>query len=438
MERFESLGFPTHSEEEWKYTNVSPIARTEFIDAAGVRIDPVATREQLRGLFSAHENGSGAAPSPHIFRVVVANGRYSSELSHLPSGKSGLRVMSLEAAMAGEEELQGDPSGSVEFRNHPFSALNTAFLRDGVFVHVPQGGACTDPLHVMSVVGPGSAPLISHPRIVVRVEDGASLTLVESYFGPQGAVYFNNGMTDIRMGQGSRLVHYRLQMESEGAFHVATVQVHLADSSRYESHSVSLGGALTRLDLNVALAAQGAQCELNGLFMESGRQHVDNHTLIDHQQPHGRSSEMYRGVLDGKATGVFNGKIIVRPDAQKTDATQSNPNLLLSDEAKMKTKPQLEIFADDVKCTHGATVGQLDEEAVFYLRSRGVGLEEARSLLTYAFVRGVLDRMKVWPVRAQVEEWIAARLIGGSVLGCPGFSRAASLPHSGHPGGGRA
>ena len=267
---------------------------------------------------------------------------------------------------------------------------------------MPRGKDGEQPIHLLFVASSHGEPTVSHPRNLIIVGDNSQVAIVESYVGLDGGVYFTNAVTEIVAGQNAVIDYYKLQQESAEAFHIATLAVHQDRSSNFTSHSISLGGALVRNDVKARLDAEGVECTLNGLYMASGHQLVDNHTSIDHAKPHCSSHELYKGVLDGKSKGVFSGKIIVRPDAQKTDAKQTNKNLLLSADSVIDTKPQLQIYADDVKCTHGATVGQLDKDAIFYLRSRGIGHEDARSLLTYAFANEIISRIKIPSVREQL------------------------------------
>jgi len=277
-------------------------------------------------------------------------------------------------------------------------------------VYLPKGTLLEAPIHLIFVSAPSDAPIVSHPRTLVVAGEGSQASVIESYVGLGGGSYFTNAVSEILVGANAHLTHYKLQREGDGAFHVGTVAARQQADSTFTSHSVSFGGLLVRSDTNATLDAEGSTCTLNGLYMVAGRQHVDHHTLIDHRKPHGSSRELYKGVLDGHATGVFNGKVFVRPDAQKSDAGQVNKNLLLSEGATMNTKPQLEIFADDVKCSHGATIGRLDADAIFYLRARGIGAAAARNLLTYAFANELLNRMDVEPIRRQLEAVLSSRL----------------------------
>ncbi|MGH7224448.1 MAG: Fe-S cluster assembly protein SufD, partial [Gemmataceae bacterium] len=270
-------------------------------------------------------------------------------------------------------------------------------------VYVPPGIVLDEPLSLDFLAGRGGDGFVWHRRSLLILGDNSQLTLVESYNGLPGTSYFTNAVTEIVVGAGAHVDHYKVQREGERAFHMAVMQVQVGRDAKFSSHAVTQGGQWVRNEINAVFEDEGGECTLNGLYQASGEQLVDNHTFIDHAYPHCASHELYKGILDGKARGVFNGKIYVRQDAQKTDAKQTNQTLLLSEDATINTKPQLEIYADDVKCTHGATVGQLDAESIFYLRSRGIGSAEARSLLTYAFANDIVSRIKVASVREELE-----------------------------------
>jgi Fe-S cluster assembly protein SufD len=371
------------------------------------------------------------------------NGHFSPEFSSLGALPPGAKVGSLAAALAS----RGNGSGTLEehlarhasFENHAFVALNTAFMEDGAFIDIPKDSVVEKPIALLFVTAPNAQPVVTHPRNLILAGHGSQVSLIEAYveldavppatpgskveprnspgsakfdFGISSLEkpYFTNAVTEIVAGESAVIDYSRVQQESESAFHVATVKAQQARSSSVTTYSIALGAALAREEVNAVLDGEGAECLLNGLYAIGGRQHVDNHTVIDHAKPHCGSRELYKGVLDGHSTGVFNGKIIVRKDAQKTDSKQSNKNLLLSEDAVINTKPQLEIFADDVRCTHGATIGQVDPEAIFYLRSRGIGLAEARHLLVEAFAHDVIDRIKFAPLRVRLEEALFARL----------------------------
>jgi Fe-S cluster assembly protein SufD len=395
MERFREAGFPTVREDAWKYTNVAPFVKIPYQPAP-------------------EERGAAARPLPvppgSGVQVVFVNGRYAPELSTSGLLPNGLEVASLADVLASRPEAV-EPHLSQTVRDgNAFAQLNSAFLEDGVFLRIPARTAVTEPIHVVFLSEPAFGPTVSHPRNLVIAEAGSQSAVVETFLGTAGEAYFTNAVTEIVVGDGAVLDFSKLEREGDAAFHVATTAVSVGRSGNFTSHSISLGGALARNDLNVRLVAPGADCTLNGLFLGNGTQLLDNHTLIDHATPHGTSRELYKGILDGKSRGIFHGTIIVRPDAQKTDAMQTNKNLLLSRESLVNSEPALEIFADDVKCRHGSTIGQLDAAAMFYLRSRGIGEEEARKLLVYAFASDVASRIRVAPLRALVEQQLGPRL----------------------------
>jgi Fe-S cluster assembly protein SufD len=367
MDRFAELGFPTYDLEDWKFTSVAPIAKVPFQPAQPAAGDSV--RAKLAELPLA----DFGCP-----RLVFVNGYFSQELSWLHALPAGIRVSSLAAALqesSGAPVLEEHLSRYARYDNHAFVALNTAFLRDGAFIEIPKGVVAGKPIHLLFVTTAAGRPAVAHPRNLILVARDAQASFIESYVSLSDQVHFTNAVTEIVAGENAVVEHYRIQQESPRAFHIATVQIYQDRSSSFTSHNISLGAAIARNDVNTVLDAEGAECALNGLYMVDGVRHVDNHTSLDHAKPHCASREVYKGILDGKAMAVFNGKIIVRKDAQKTDAKQTNKNLLLSPDATINTKPQLEIYADDVKCTHGATIGQLGEELIFYLRSRGIGLK---------------------------------------------------------------
>jgi Fe-S cluster assembly protein SufD len=403
--RFAELGFPTTRLEEWKFTNVDPIARIPF-QSPEFRADGLPA-ERLAELPLAH-----AAFEQRCSRIVFVNGHYNPQLSsrELPEG---LIASSLASAIErNTPSVKQHLARHAGFDHNAFVALNTAFLQDGAFIEIPSGVTLDAPIYLL-FVSTADEPIASHPRTLIIAGDNSQATIVEDYLSVGDGVYFTNAVTEIVAGENSVVEHYKLQDENQEAFHVATLQVHQGRSSIFTHHSISFGGALVRNDVNVALDGEGAQCTLNGLYVTANKQHVDNHTVIDHIKPHGTSRELYKGILDDRSSAVFNGSIIVRKDAQKTDARQSNKNLLLSENATIDSKPQLEINADDVKCSHGTSIGHLDEDSVYYLRSRGIGAKEARSVLTYGFANDVLNRMKLDAVRVRLECALLARMSGG-------------------------
>jgi Fe-S cluster assembly protein SufD len=403
FDRFSALGLPTTHDEDWKYTNVSPIARTLY--------DP-----------GRLTSGNLDAPLTDLgcpVRLVFVNGFFSHDLSSIEGLPAGVTVGSLaELWTKGSVALESHLARYARHDSQPFVALNTAFAEDGACVEISRNAVVEQPIHLVFLAGPGDRPTVSYPRTLVLAGRGSQATVIETYAGPSGRSYFTNAVTEIVTREGAMLEHYRLQDEGPQAYHIATVQAVQDRGSVLTSHNVSLGASLARSDVNSVLDADGAECYLNGLFLATGAQHVDNHTLLDHAKPNCASRELYKGILDGRGTGVFNGKIIVRKDAQKTNAIQSNKNLLLSAGAVINTKPQLEIYADDVRCTHGATVGQLDKEAVFYMQSRGIAAAQARDLLTQAFGRELVDRMRWEPVRdrllAELHRIVSASSGGGA------------------------
>jgi Fe-S cluster assembly protein SufD len=396
IEHFAARGFPTTEDEEWRFTSVAPLTRVPFRPAGPQAVSP-AQVERV-----AFRTGPGS-------RLVFVNGRYAPELSARGRLPDGVLLGNLaEALKAHPDKVEPHLARHADSEDQAFTALNTAFLHDGAFLFLPRGQVLDEPVHLLFVATAPAGPAVAHPRTLIVAGTSSQARVVESYVGLGEDVYFTNAVTEVVAGENVTLDHYKLQRESRQAFHVHTLQVRQERSSTFANHAVTLGGALVRNEINAVLGAEGCSCTLNGLYLASGRQHVDNHTVIDHALPHCESHELYKGILDGHAHGVFNGKIFVRQDAQKTDAKQTNQTLLLSADATINTKPQLEIFADDVKCTHGATVGQLDAEAVFYLRSRGLGLEAARSLLTFAFANDIIGRVRVEPLRAQLEEALQA------------------------------
>lgn len=395
---FETTGFPDSRAEDWRFTNIQPIVRTPF------KLAEAADDHRAAELARTFSFGDGAC-----CELVFVDGHFSPALSAIHHDVAGLTVKSLRDALLTETaKLERSLGRFADIEKNPFVALNTGFIHDGALIHLSRGATCRGPVHLLFVSTESSEPTVSHPRVIVLAEDNAEAQLVESFVGTKGA-YFTNAVTEIVLGRDCRIDHCKLQQESVDAYHVATMQVELGRNSTFVSHSLTLGGKLTRNDLNCTMAGEGAYATLNGLALLNGTQHCDNHTLLDHAKPNCPSHELYKHVLRDKATGVFKGKILVRKDAQKTDSKQTSKSLLLSDDATMNSQPALEIYADDVKCTHGSTTGPVDEEMVFYLRSRGVGLDAARHLLTYAFAADITRRIKVEPVRRRVEDYMAAQ-----------------------------
>ncbi|HTK77510.1 MAG TPA: Fe-S cluster assembly protein SufD [Gemmataceae bacterium] len=402
MAGFERVGFPSRKQEDWRHTNLDPIAGTHFELATTDARAAASAAAEPAGRFSF---GDDAA-----CELVFVNGRMSLELSRIGDLPRGARAGSLaDALVTSADGLEQHLGRHADLERNPFVALNTGFIADGAFVHVPRGAVIERPIHLLFVSTPSAEPTVAHPRVLVLVEDAARATVVESYVGSNAGTYFTNAVTEIVAGHDALVDHYKLQQEGAAAYHIATMQVQVARGGTFVSHNASIGSRLTRNDLNVIMAGDGAAATLNGLVLIGGEQHVDNHTLLDHAAPNCPSHELYKHVLGGRATAVFRGKILVRQPAQKTDSKQSSKALLLSDDAVMNSQPALEIYADDVKCTHGSTTGPVDEEQVFYMRTRGVGLDAARHLMTYAFAADITRRIKVEPVRRRLEEYMAAQ-----------------------------
>ncbi len=394
-DRFAEIGFPTRRDEEWRVTPIAPIVETPFQNKPGT-----LTAEELQPFTYAGLTGS---------QLVFVNGAYQAQLSRLDTLPQGVTVGTLADALAsGNASLEAHLGRYAQFRSQAFVALNTAALKDGAFIHVPRNVVVDAPIHLLFVTTTDGAATVAHPRTLILADDNSQVTVLESYAGPAGQMYLTNAVTEVVMGANALVDHYKVQQESSVAYHVATLQVQLARGSNFSSHSIGLGGAIVRNDANAVLGGEHGECTLNGLYRANGRQIVDNHTSIDHAMPHCNSHEIYKGILDGHSRGVFNGKIFVREDAQKTDAKQTNKTLLLSPDAQINTKPQLEIFADDVRCTHGATIGQLSADALFYLRARGIPIDQARDLLIYAFAADIASRVKVEAVRNYLDNALLA------------------------------
>jgi Fe-S cluster assembly protein SufD len=404
--KFGEMGIPTTRHEEWKYTSLKPLEETVF---------DLANRYRSGGLTQASVSEM-IFDVPDAIRIVFVNGHFSPELSDLHKLPKGVRVDSLGASLGADETVASHLTRHVRLDDRPFVALNTAFLKDGALVHVAKGVVLERPIHLISLGrSEEGRPAIFHPRNLVVAEENCQFTLIESHAGARGEVYFANAVTEMVLAENAVVQHYKVNRDSSSAFHVAMQQVRQARTSNLYSFNISFGGRIVRNDIEVVLDGEGCEATIDGLYVVTASQHVDNHTLVDHAKPHCASHELYKGILDGDATSAFAGKIFVREGAQKTDAKQTNQNMLLSDTALANTKPQLEIYADDVKCTHGATIGQLDRDAVFYLRSRGIGLEAAKSLLTYAFANDIIQRIKNDALREQLDEYLFSHLPEGRI-----------------------
>jgi Fe-S cluster assembly protein SufD len=395
--RFAETGFPTTHDEDWRFTNVATVANTAF-ELAGLE---TVGSEQVEA-FGASQFAS---------HLVFINGLFSQELSTLAQLPKGVIAGSLAS------QLKNDPASLephlgryLNTQRDAFASLNTAFLEDGVYVYVPRGAVVETPIYVLYLTVPSSTPTMNHPRNLIVAEENSQVTVTEDYVSLGEGITFSNAATELVAGDNAHVSHYMIVREGDQAYNFSTLRIQQGRSANVATHSLLLSGALVRNNVHPVLAGEGSECLINGLFMANGRQHMDNYMLVEHASPHCDSRQFYNGILNGQSHGVFHGRIIVHKDAQKTDAKQTNRNLLLSDDAQIDTKPQLEIYADDVKCTHGATIGQFDDNALFYLRSRGLSEAAARRVLLLAFANECLDRMSSPQVREHLEKLVVAGL----------------------------
>lgn len=406
LEAFRARGFPTTKDEEWKYTNVAPLLQ------GGYQVEP-----------SRDGTGSPRKPQADLRQrygdadLIVVDGRVAHAGARIGGGDPAVRAGSLQKALEAEASpLEPHLGAYADVVEHAFTALNTIYFEDGAYLDVRSGAAVAEPLHILYVSTGGPARRWTHPRSLVVLGEGSRATVVETFAGPGASDYITNSVTEVALGPNASLDHYRIQDEAEGASHVGLLEVAQSRDSRFSSHLDSFGGGLVRNDLNVTFREPGAECVLNGLFIAHGRQHMDNHTRVDHRVPHCSSQEFYKGILDDEATGVFYGKVFIRKNAVKSSASQTNKNLILSGKALVDSTPALEIHNNDVKAAHGSTTGQLDPAALFYLRSRGLDELMARSLLTYAFANDVLAAVKVPRVRQRLDAFLFTRLPNGDAV----------------------
>jgi len=401
---FVERGFPTVAEEDWRFTNVAPVARLRFAAPAAAPV--AAPAVEVDGV-----------RLPGAWEMVFVDGRFAPELSSPGQAPAGVEAVSLAAASRDAwARIEPELGRRADIVGHPFAALSTALFADGAALLIAPGAEVETPIHLIFHVTGGERALAIFPRLLVVAGERSSVTVVESYVGRAGATYLVAPVTELSAADSARIDHYKLQRDSHEAFHLGLFHLETTRSAEVSTQSFSLGARLARHDVRAVLGGEGSEVTLNGLYLVRGQQLADFHMRVDHARPHTTSHELFKGVLDEKARGVFNGRIHVHPQAQKTDAKQTSRNLLLSREALVNANPQLEIFADDVKCTHGSTVGQLDELAVFYLRSRGIGLEAARSLLTYAFAADLIERTRVEPLRQALQEYLLGWIPQGEVV----------------------
>jgi Fe-S cluster assembly protein SufD len=399
--RFAEIGFPTLKHEDWRFTNVAPIARLPF---------KLVFEPDVNGLTKASLNQFPFAQLPGA-RLVFVNGIYSPELSTAPAQSDGIKVSNLAAALVNDSALIEKHLGRyAPAQDNAFVALNNAFFRDGAFVYVPAAQSIKEPVQFLFVNTSKEAGTTTHPRNLVIAERGSKATIIESYVSLANGATFTNSVTEFALGDNCAIEHCKFQDESPEAFHIAALHSHLGRAVNFSAHSISVGAKLSRNNIRTTLDGEGIECVLNGVYLTGDEQLADHHMVVDHAKAHCASHEYFNGILAGKSRGVFHGRILVRPGAQKTDAKQTNKNLLLSNEATADAKPQLEIYADDVKCTHGATIGQLNDESVYYLRSRGIGLDTARRMLIHAFAGEIVDRVKHEALREELDALVWDRL----------------------------
>jgi Fe-S cluster assembly protein SufD len=395
--RFTETGFPTTHDEDWRFTSVAAVANTQFELGTSAQID----EKQLEAF----------GTSDFACRLVFVNGHFASELSRVPDQSKGVWVRNLARDIDSAEGAVEDFLGKdLDYQRDAFAALNTALFEDGISIEIQPGVIAENPIYALFVTLPGSTPTMNHPRNLIVAHENSQVTVVEDYVSLGEGTSFSNAATELVAGDNAKVAHYMIVRESDQAYNFSTLRIQQGRHANVATHSLLLSGALVRNNVHPVLAGEGSECLINGLFMANGRQHMDNYMLVEHASPHCDSRQFYNGILNGQSHGVFHGRIIVHKDAQKTDAKQTNRNLLLSDDAQIDTKPQLEIYADDVKCTHGATIGRFDDNALFYLRSRGLAEAAARHVLLLAFANECLDRMNSPQVRDHLEKLVVAGL----------------------------
>lgn len=400
--KFEELGFPVKKLEEWKYTNINPILKHDFKTAIHYPEASLSETDIKDFLFD----------EGNVNRLVFVNGQFNEKLSRIITENKKVFIGNLlEGRVKLGEIIEKHFSKYADYKNNSLTALNTAFAKDGAFIYAGKNEDVSEPVQIIFVSDSREESFMSQPRNLFVMEEGASIKITEEYFSIGEKHNFTNVVTEIYCDKNSHLERYKIQNDGDHAYHIGTTQVMQEKDSKFSDTTISWGGAITRNNLNTVFNGSNSECHFYGLYLLTGKQHVDNHTLADHAMPHCYSNELYKGIIDDKATGVFNGKIMVREDAQKTNAYQSNGNILLSEDATIYSKPQLEIFADDVKCSHGATTGQLNKEEMFYLQARGIGKDEARILLLNAFAGDVIDSVKIESLKDFLLQKLKAKLI---------------------------
>jgi len=398
---FADQGFPTLQDEDWRFTNVAPIAKMNFRPAVPVTVNGAESRAVAESVFAGLTG----------YRLVFVNGFYSAKLSSLKPVANGVRIESLATALATDSALIEKHLGRYALTpKNTFAALNQALFSDGVFVYIPDGVELAEPVQLIYISSAKADGEVIQPRNLIVAGKNSKVTVVETYLSTNNVAYLTNAVTELVAGDNASIEHVKVQDEATQAFHLATIAGTFGRASNVRVHSFALGAKISRNNIRTLLAGEGLECILNGLYLTKDDQLADHHMVVEHAQPHCASHEYFNGILDGKSKGVFHGRILVREIAQKTDAKQTNKNLLLSDDASADTKPQLEIYADDVKCTHGATIGQLNDESIFYLRSRGIPTETAKRMLIHAFAGEIIERIQCEPARDVIDKLVWARL----------------------------
>ena len=401
ISNFSNLNFPNTRDEEWKYTNISPLLKYNF--KPSLEKQDVKQEQVNKYLFDELEHSL----------LVFVNGHFDAGLSRIKHLPKGVIAGSIAGAIKEKSPVVEKHFGKyADYKNQIFTALSTAYTKDGAFIYVPDGKIVEEAIHILFLTTESDENILTQPRNLFVAGKNSQVRLIEHYASLGENIYFTNSVTEIFADENSIVDHVKLQEENRKSFHVARMEIDQEKNSNFSSHAISLGGDIARNDFNSRFNDEGGECMMNGLFLTDGTQLFDTHSLIDHAKPHCNSHEHYKGILDDKSRGVFNGKVIVRQDAQKTNAFQENNNIILSNDALINTKPQLEIFADDVKCSHGATIGQLDEEAMFYLKSRGIGEETSKSILIHAFASDVIKSIKIKAIKDYVEKILSNRFDG--------------------------
>lgn len=397
---FKELSLPTSADEAWKTVNTSALTQTDFSLPLPYKTGSIS-QDELHPYLLAD-----------TIQLVFVNGHFAADLSDLSNLPDGVLVSNLADSFNNNANHLNDLLGSfVGPEQRTFTALNTAFLQDGAYIHISKNTVCKRPIHLLFFTKPTETPIVSHVRNLIVAEDNSEVSIIETYAGTTDQTYLTNSVTEFVAGDNTHIDHYKLELETYHGVHVSNQHAKIGRSSNVTSHGFSIGGSFVRNDVSAHLAGEGCEATINGLYLLEGNQHIDNYTLLEHAEPNCPSHELYKGILGDQSRAIFRGKIHVHQKAQKTDAYQQNENILLSDNARVNTKPQLEIYADDVKCSHGATIGQLNEDALFYLQARGISKTESKSMLLKAFADDIANRIKIDTLRQHVEKIIQDKFV---------------------------